>query len=410
MKNMRKTLCALSLVLAMLLGLLSGCGAAPAPEKAEAPEKTETTAAAKLSGFTALDSELISYLEESGYREKSYLVSPLSLKAALALAAAGAEGETRAQLLQVLGFADEEALLTWYDGVKALSKTTRYEEEGPVEAALFVLANSIWRNADKEGSFRPEYVQKVGERFGAAAEELPGAELAGAVNEWVNEQTHGLIPQIVEDLSNSTAALVNTLYLLSAWADSFDPEATAPGTFTTVTGEQVERELMHQTTHCPYYDDGETQLVVLPLEGGLKMAFVLGSTDGLADKLGRAESARVEVTLPRFEVETALDNNELVELLKQLGVSLAFTDEADFSGMSESCWAIGEIVQKTKLRLNEDGIEAAAATAIIMVESAAVPGTPEPVKVFTADRPFSFYIYGGEGETAELLFCGQYVG
>ncbi len=405
MKNRKNALCAFSLVLAMLTGLLAGCGAAPAPAETPAQESEERA------GFTVLDSELIRYLEENGYREKSYLVSPLSLKAALALAAAGAEGDTRAELLQALGFADEEALLAWYDGVKALSETTRFEKECPVEAALFVLANSIWHNADKEGAFRPEYVQKVGERLGAEAKELPGAELAGAVNDWVKEQTHGLIPQIVEDLSNSTAALVNTLYLMSAWTDSFDPEATAPGLFTTLTGEQVERELMHRTTHCAYYEDEGTQLIVLPMEGGLRMAFVLGGTDGLTDKLGKAERAKVEITLPRFEVETALDDNELVELLRQLGVEKAFTDEADFSGMSDESWAIGEIVQKTRLKLDEEGVEAAAATAIIMVESAmpAEP-TPEPLMVFTADRPFSFCIYAGEGETAELLFYGQYVG
>ena len=109
--------------------------------------------------------------------------------------------------------------------------------------------------------------------------------------------------------------------------------------------------------------------------------------------------------LPKFDVETSFSQNEFIDYLKEAGAELAFTQDADFSVMCpDTSWLISDIIQKTRIKIDEDGIEAAAATVIMMTEGAFFEEvTP---KEFIADKPFKFYICGG-ADDSEMLFCGQ---
>ena len=159
-----------------------------------------------------------------------------------------------------------------------------------------------------------------------------------------------------------------------------------------------------------YYEDENCKFVVLPMNGGIKAVFVLGDASEVMNKLGEVTYQDVNVTIPKFENETSFENNELINYLKSQGVELAFTEDGDFSGMSkEMSLMITDIIQKTKITVDETGVEAAAATAVMMTEGAIF--MPEEPKEFKADEPFKYFIIadGVEGAEPELLFYGQVV-
>ena len=260
----QKILCGL-LAAATATGMLSACGAQTVETPVEeTPAIVETVHSAELTaadtGLSSFDDLLIAYMEKSSFQNKNYMVSPLSFRAALALAASGASGETRESLLSAMGFSSLEEVETWYKGLlesidefaaeleQEQKMMSQYPEDfgfGTPDRA-FSIANSVWHNAGKQGNFSPEYISYVADHFRAVAADLPAAELTERINEWVNKETHGMIPAIVGDLSDIEAILVNALYLRSSWLNTFSEYRTHPGDFTTITGDVVEKDMMQQ--------------------------------------------------------------------------------------------------------------------------------------------------------------------
>ena len=415
-------------LLAACLGLTAcqgqGIPAAPGPDSAGEPtlppaETGETAQpgtqeptpllpvipAEEAMGFTDLDSRLIAYLQETGLAEESFTVSPLSYKAALALAALGAEGETLDQLLSAMGFASLEELQAWYASVLVGVADFDGRIMGRDKAdCAYRVVNAIFHNADCDGEFREAYKELVAQKLAAQTGSHSAAELTEAVNKWVNDQTNGLIPSIVNDVSESAAVLVNALYLKTKWLEPF--QESEHRDFTTVTGETVQKQFMAKTEKFRYYADDGCQMVVIPLQGGVSMALILGDAGGLSAKLSQAKPRKVAVTMPKFEVETSLDEKQLVNFLKSVGCTRMFVDgAAEFDPMFTEGVYVDDIIQKAKVKVDEKGLEAAAATAVVMMRNTALPNPEEPV-VFMADHPFRFAVYR-EDETPELLFWGQ---
>ena len=269
------------------------------------------------------------------------------------------------------------------------------------------MLNSIWNNTELNGRFGKDYLEYVKKNYSAEANDVTSKDITQKVNSWVNDGTNGLIPTISNDLSYANAVLVNTLYLKSSWINCFEDYCTSSGTFTTLGGEKVQKDFMKQQEHFRYYEDSKGKLVVLPLNGGIDAIFVLGDITDLQSALSKTSYEDVIVQLPKFEVETSLSKNELIDFLKEQGAALAFTNDADFSVMCpDTAWLISDIIQKTKIKVDEDGLEAAAATAIIAVEGAALEEIMP--KEFIANEPFKFFICAGD-EDCEMLFCGQIV-
>ena len=423
--KLKSVLCAV-LTAALLLGCLTGCAGVAEPVPGSEPAGTRepripldeparavllsAAVNAKALGFSAFDNQLVEFLKQTGRAEENFTVSPLSFKAALTLAALGAEGETLDQLLRALGYSDLDALRAWYatvrDGLDRFENLSRLY--GSEENAYRVV-NSVWSNQDQPGEFRPGYLEDVAAVCRAEADSARGAKLAGAVNDWVKKQTEGLIPSLLDDpsaVAEISAILVNALYLKTGWQDEFTKLGDRD--FTAVSGETVQKPFIGQTAELRYYGDEETQLVVLPLQGGVSMVFVLGDDAGLADKLAQAEYRSVEVSIPMFDVETTFDQEELMDYLKLLGCDRMFSDvTAEFGPMYTEDLYVVDIIQKAKVHVDETGLEAAAATAIVMDNKGIAYFEEAPV-VFCADRPFSFYVLQ-EGETPELLFWGQIV-
>jgi serpin B len=330
-------------------------------------------------------------------------LSPASASLALAMAAAGAAGDTRAAMLDALGLAAPEDAATALLPLAGLAGAT-------VE-----IANALWARRGLE--LDPAYADTIAGVFQAEAGTLdfgsPAA--AAAINEWVARATHGRIGQVVASLPAGTVlCLVNATYFHGDWARPFDPRDTREAAFRRAGAPPTRVPLMARTGTFEYGEGPGFQAVALPYQGGaLRMlvvlpAAVLAAPD-LAALLDRFEevgaalapSRNGSLRLPRF---TIADDLSLAGPLVDLGMAPAFQPGADFSRLSPDCGrqcAISEVVQRTRLEVDERGTTAAAATAAVMVLSLRHEAAPFEMVV---DRPFVLAIQAVG--TGDLLFLG----
>lgn len=400
----------LFLIITLLLPCLIGCQ----PASTKIPSTIDSSA-----GFTEFDGNLIAYLHNE-HASENFMVSPASLKMALLLAAAGANGNTLDEMLEVVGYENLDDYIAWAASVNAFEdsanqyfadkKNNKWTDKN--YNAEFAIANGIWHNTDQPGVFLDSYKARI-EQLGGTFDELPGDELKDAINNWINEQTRGMIPELFQgSLAQKSNVLVNTLYLKNHWSLPFDEDDTKEGDFTTINGSVVTKEMMEQTDSFEYYGDRNCQVLILHMDGGFNMAIVLGDNSDIISKLNKASTEDVHVVLPKFEIDSMFEE-ELKQFLIESGIVDAFVYGAtsDFSNMMDSDVVISDVMQKTKLEVNESGLKAAAVTAITMEPDGIAPGIPKRPIDFIADKPFTFYIYAESDELAspELLFYGQYV-
>jgi serpin B len=339
--------------------------------------------------------------------------SPYSISTALAMTYAGAEGETAAQMAQTLCFrlSGEEL----HRNFAALSEAlAAIEQKGAVQ---FKIANRLW---PQEGyALLPGYLELVKRCYGAllTAVDYGNPEAAAQIiNDWVAEQTANKIrnlisPNLLTPLT--TLVLVNAIYFKGNWASQFDPALTRDEPFWTAPDEQVPTAMMRQTARFNYAERQGLQILELPYSGDdLSMLILLPQQKGglieLEDRLTAAnltnwtknlQPTSVQVLLPRFKITFPC---ELSETLKSMGMIDAFSSAADFSGMDGTLYLyIAYVVHKAFVEVNEEGTEAAAATAVIMARKAMM--TPPPL--FRADHPFLFLIR--ESGTGSILFMGR---
>lgn len=431
---MKKSI-AFILALATAIGTLFGClsPATPADSvqtKDSRHTKTETADVKTLSygiDLSSFDEKFIGFID-GRLENKSYMISPLSFRYALGLLLPGAVGETKAELMAALGTESEEEwekVCIIFNGfaqqynASVDAERQQFEQdtakgyypEGTVfsERGLNV-ANSVWKREDLP-DFKQNYKDKISRLYDSEYKTFNCDNVIENVNTWASDKTKGLIPELLPknyDISGLAIILMNALYFKDSWAKEFEKYATVKKDFTTFDGSTVSKDFMTQTSDYLYYSDENTQLVILPMKDGVYMTFVIGDTSDLGRKTASAERKTVKVTIPKIDLETSLTNKELCDFLVENGVSLAFSGSADFSDMTDCAVCIGDIIQKTKIKLNENGVEAAAVTAILMDECTAVEEFSEVIE-FTADRPFSFYIYTTADTVTEMMFSGKIV-
>ena len=353
------------------------------------------------------------------------MVSPLSFRYALGMLTAGAGGETRRELLAAMGLDSEKELEEYIKRFNAFSEgfnakvkkdTERYESLGEAGREYMTkpcgalrVADSVWKRAGIP-AFTDEFKLKMG-LYDAEMRDFTTDKVISEVNAWADDKTEGMIPELLpEDYDTESLAviLINALYFKNSWADTFYDAGKLP--FSTADGGSTEKQFMSAELKCRYYKDADTELAEIPMANSVTALFVIGSVEGLETKLGKARTMTVNVFLPRFEIETALVSQELCDLLKSLGVKSAFGGGADFTGMlKDHPVVVDDIIQKTKIKLDETGIEAAAVTAV-MTNDEVMPD-PEEIPEFRADRPFRFYIRTGASEWTEgsgtVMFAGR---
>ena len=339
------------------------------------------------------------------------VVSPLSLWMALAMAAAGSDGKTAEEFAALLGMERDELGLAV--GCLAAVLGMRQEESSLILKA----ANSAW--VDGSADIREDYLKELADYFNAQlfSGTLSSPEALAAMNAWVNDKTEGLIPQLFDQpLQDPALVLINTLYMKAKWADPFDPAYTHEQEFRTENG-VVNAPFMGKTGYMDYLTGADFEGVSLPYRDGGLCFMALKPTAGTArdllnaltvESLGAAwaerSQARVSLRLPKFSVDYKMEMNSA---LRDMGLASAFSPEtADFSRMGTGGGGeplyIGRVLQKVKVIVDEEGTEAAAATAIEMrAGSALITDPPIPL---TFDEPFVYVI--ADSRSGAVLFSG----
>ena len=429
---MKKRLFSILLVGMLMAGMFVGCngsGTTTIPKATQTPTeyKNVNTDIEIIGGMDDFDSALIVFLEKD-YSSKNYMISPTSYKAALCLAIAGANGDTKEELLKAAGFESEEQMNEWYSCVynttvdfndwlvadqKSVEKAKKNDDyyvdgDGTPDGA-FRIVNSIWANESRGGKFKKDYMEKVAKNYDATAASVSGEKITDTVNAWVNDSTNGQIEKLADGLDEYKLILTNALYLRAPWVSEFEEYQTQEDDFKTFDGSTVKKDFMSQINEFRYYKEEGGKLIILPLKYGVSTAFVLGEIKDIDKAIANAEVCTVDVKLPKMDMESEFGSDTLIGYLNSRGATSAFGGGADFSEMTDDDVLIDEIIQKTKIKTDEEGLEAAAVTAIMMVESATEQEEPE-IKEFHATEPFKFIVYTElENSENEFLFYGQMV-
>ncbi len=352
---------------------------------------------------------------------KNIFISPFSVSVALAMTLNGASGETEQSMtdaLQLQGI-DPETINTGYAELQQVLQTSDPK-------VTLTIANSLWaHNANDDFTFYPDFLQVNKEFFNAEITELNlhDPNTPAQINQWVDSNTDGKIRKIIDKIDKKTGLLLlNAIYFKGEWETEFEPSMTQNDIFYLETGKEKSVPMMRQTDDYAYYEGENFQVVSLPYGSGYMSMYILlpsreSDLNTLLDDLNveRWENAvsqvseqEVYVQIPKFELEYSID---LSDALKELGMEIAFDERnADFSRMAYSPtgkllqrW-IQKVTQKTFVKVNEEGTEAAAVTAVEVdmgVVSVSIP--PE----FIADRPFFYAIYDNDLKT--VLFMGTVV-
>lgn len=341
--------------------------------------------------------------------------SPASIEAALAMTAAGARGPTQAEMLRVLHVEEP--------GIDAVGQALRSWDDPARETYTLRVANRLF--AEDRYTFEEPYLARVRASFAAPVERL---DFVGAaepsrtrINGWVAEHTRDRIRDLIPSGAidpDTRLVLVNAVYLDARWLAPFDRAQTRPDSFRVDGGTAAQVDTMHRTARMAHgVIDGAT-VIEMPYRGGeLAMRFVLppegtspeawATEAHLSDATALTE-VRVELSIPKFRIETPAIR--LSDHLRAMGMPLAFErDQADFTGMANPPSAadrlyISSVFHKAFVRVDEDGTEAAAATAVIMATRGMAAPEADPIRV-RFDRPFLFVLR--DVRTGAVLFLGR---
>ena len=389
--------------------------AAPVYPKSIAFEDYDSASAVRESN--ALNEDFIASLNQFSYATASRVLndsdgnanySPLSLYLALALAAAGAQGSTKDEMLSVLGVNDTAALSSQCSKLFNLLYTDN-------EITKLTIANSVWMDNTVNGNkivFKKSYMDNAAKNFYASLFSVDFADqkTGDAMGQWIADNTNGTLAPSLKLSDDQIMTILNTVYFKSQWVDRFDKEATAADPFHLSNGEDVTCDFMNMTNGSHPFNDGDGYLrSELYLKNAGSMVFILPDEGVSIDTLlaspekvreifegGDYYMGEVVFKVPKFAFASSFD---MVDTLKSLGIQSAFTYGADFSGITDGTAFISGVKQDTHIAIDEIGVEASAFTKIEYAGAAIPDGHADMI----LDRPF---IYGITAADGTLLFAG----
>ena len=376
--------------------------------------------------FTLNFLKTVNNVDQSG---KSFIYSPLSVTYVLGMVNDAAAGQTEKELEQTLGFQE--------GGIQAVNDYCKKLIEGLPKVDNKVtlnIANALFVNKNR-ATLKSQYQQDMLDYYDAKAENLDFSSNSAlnTINSWASDHTNDLIPKILDEIDpNVVTYLLNAIYFKADWASKFDQKNTREETFTTDKG-RTKLPLMHQNVLINYLKNDTYSAVEMPYGNGYwNMTVMLPEEGKTSDdiinrisKYGILEGHgfcgtmgdtyrpyEIDLKLPRFE--TSSDTNDLstglIGLLQQMGIHLAF--DSDFAEIPNMCETAGVYIsmmrQKAKIKVNEDGSEAAAVT----IAGANYTTSVEPVvyqkATFHANKPFVYVI--SERSSGVILFVGKFTG
>ena len=392
-----------------------------------APSATDIELADLVKGNSAFAFDLYKALSVT---DGNLFYSPYSISLALAMTYAGARGETESQMAETLHYLlPQERLHPAFNALDLELASRGGGAQGKDDKGFRLnIANAVWGQEDY--GFLEPFLDVLAESYGAGVRpmdfRMESEESRLTINRWVAERTEDrikdLIPQGVID-EWTRMVLTNAIYFNAAWLYPFDEGSTAPHPFRLLDGSTLDVPMMRSTARFGYAMGEGYQAVDLPYDGNeLSMTILLPdrgrfrefeeSLDAalLSRILGDVQRNLVALTMPKFEFESQF---RLAETLKTMGMTNGFDRKtSDFSSMDgqscldgeDPCLYIKDVIHKAFVSVDEEGTEAAAATAVVMAVPTSAEPPPEPIRV-VVDRPFIFLIW--DRATDAILFVGR---
>ncbi|MHC4243751.1 MAG: serpin family protein [Planctomycetota bacterium] len=406
---------AYKLVLILTIATATMAGLLPV-EQATAREKTDKQLV--VSGNNEFAFEL--YAKLNG-KEGNLFFSPYSISTALSLAYCGARGETETEMATVLHLPtatkDTFGQMQFHSAFgKIIKDLNNRGEKGGYELRV---ANALW--GQNGYGFLEEYLELIETNYGGKLNEVDFIRAAESarktINKWVEKKTNDKIKNLIKKgVLNSMTRLVltNAIYFKGNWARQFEKDKTNDALFTLADGEKVDAAMMNQTAEfgyletesfqgleLPYVDDELSMIIFLPKEIDCLDEFEKTLTvENLSKWLNKLYKCEVVVSVPKFKMTSEFD---LASVLKSMGMTDAFSSNANFSGINgQRDLFISAVIHKAYVDVNEEGTEAAAATAVTMKLTSVMPGR---IPVFKADHPFLFLIR--DNDSGSILFIGR---
>lgn len=409
MKN--KILALTGLVILTQLGLIS-CGSGKRTTQQENDFLKNTPIEMRNNKFAF---DLFNAISPS--HDENLVISPFSISTALAMTYAGAGGNTATQMARTLYFdADQESFHR--DFTQWMNIIT---EKGEAKKQLQI-ANSLWPQEDYP--FLNEFMSLIREYYGSAFYKVnykgDREKIRQQINAWVENHTNDLIKDLIQPgvlVDDTRLVLVNAIYFLSNWKIAFDENATHTSTFNINSERTVSVPFMYMKDDLMYVENDDfkaleldyegsdfSMLIVLPAENKDIDGFIRGfNAATYAQTNEKLEKQEVQVYLPSFKVRSKFD---LEKLLATMGMPDAFSNRADFSNMTPlNDLKIDKVIHEAFIDVHEEGTEAAASTAVVIIRKSAV--VDPPANIFRADRPFFYAIR--ENATNTILFMGKVV-
>ena len=341
--------------------------------------------------------------------EKSKILSPLSITFALGMLNNGANGQTLQEINQTLGFGEAGA-----DAINAFCQKMLRESNTLDDRTKALIANTIFVNEGFGYRLQEGFIDKANTYYNAQPQnrDFYDGETMDVINQWANDHTMGMIPSVLDSLTfdpTSVSYLLNAIYFKGMWSNPFNKEETQDEPFGG--GEKV--PMMHQEEESINYAENDLyQAIRLPYgNGAYRMDIFLPREDKTVGEVLETLNGNnwqpeyqytdVDLKLPRFETST---KQPLAKVMAELGMPTAFKDIAEFPYFCNVPVYIGTMFQVAKIKLDEEGTEAAAVT-VIGMETTGMPPQPVP---FHANRPFLYVI--SEQSTGTIFFIGQYTG
>ena len=344
-------------------------------------------------------------------QDRNIFISPLSVSMALGMAYNGSAGSTQEAMRNTLEYGDltsDEINASFQSLIALLSQLD--------PRVQFQIANSIWYRLDFPVS--QDFIDVNQTYFDAEVRELDfsAPEAPGIINAWVDEKTHGKIREIIDSIDPLTMLyLINAIYFKGAWVSEFDKDLTRDDSFTASDGSQIPVRMMQQENEFQYFETNDFQAIDLPYGNGkFSMTILLPKRQKTPDSLvsdftqenwaewmSSFSEKKGSLMFPKFKMEYEI---LLKSILTNLGMGIAFSEQANFTGIHENGGLlISEVIHKTFIEVDEEGTEAAAVTAVVVGATSVDPAG------FTmrVDRPFVFLIREIHANT--LLFMGKIV-
>ncbi len=364
----------------------------------------------------------LDYYSQLKDKEKNNIFfSPFSISSAFAMVYEGANGDTAKEMQSVFYFPqDKNVIRKEYQAIlDELNKTNKQYELNS--------ANALWVN--REYQFSKDYFNIIDEYYNGKVANLDFSNSldnsVNTINKWIEDHTNNKINNSISssDINSSTSlVLTNAIYFKGNWDKQFNKSNTQKDDFR-ISKDEVEKvDMMHMTDKDSifnYFENDDIQILEMPYSGNeLSALFLLPKDNDLSrleniinvNKLSEWRNSllkqRVDVYIPKFKFGTRYS---MASDLNKMGMQIAFSDLADFSGMSASNtkdFKIDQAVHQAFIEVNEDGTEAAAATSVIMMPTSVMP-QEDIIPIFKADHPFIFIIQ--QKDNGNILFIGRVI-